>query len=405
MSEILNFLNHAHVIILFAIILGFLAIGDIITKITKGLIPGLLVFVIILAATSWSGMLPPKIVEMVGLTGPISAFASIVIVINMGTTLDLKDITNNWKVAVLGLVALVGVAIGCCTIGALIFGWDKAVVAAPVVGGGIVAALEMQSSALEMGQDALASMAVLILTLQSLPAYVIIPPLFKKVMREDLDSKTEDEIVAAANVREEEDAKMTTLLPDNMWTTNTILFAVCLVGILAVVSNMLAKQFMGQYAISTSIFSLLYGVIFTQLRILPRDATARAGSSGIIFFIVIVNAISSIASSNPDTILKLLFPIAGLIFFGILGILIVCSVVGKLAFKYDWKLSFIMGLNCLLGFPLNYMLVLDAIEFSARNEKEKEYLTCRYVPMMLVAGFVTVTIGSVLLAGVMKGFL
>ncbi|MDR1774724.1 MAG: hypothetical protein LBR30_07680 [Clostridioides sp.] len=407
MNVILNYLSAdgTNPVILFAILLLFLSCGDIVTQKTKALIPSLLVFVLLLGVASWIGLIPPDIVTRVGISGPMFSIANVIIVVNMGTTMNIKDITSNWRIATLGLVALVGVAVGCCTIGTMIFGWDQAVISAPVVGGGIVAALEMQGAAKALGKENLATMAILILTLQSLPAYLIIPPLFKKLMRKDLDEHSVEEIKAAISVKKEEEAEVTTIIPEKYWTANTILLGLAIVGCLAVVSNKICVKFMGNYAISTSIFSLIYGIIFTQLRLLPKSATNKAVSSGWIFILVIVGALASIATSSPTEILKLLAPIAGMIFCGIAGIFVITSLVGKFAFKYDWRLSFIMGLNCLLGFPLNYMLVLESIEFSAKNEMEKEYLNNKYVPMMLVAGFVTVTIGSVLLAGVMKGFL
>ena len=62
-------------------------------------------------------------------------------------------------------------------------------------------------------------------------------------------------------------------------------------------------------------------------------------------------------------------------------------------------------MNCLVGFPYNFMLSTEAIRAMARNEQEKEFLTEKIVPSMLVGGFTTVTLGSVFFAGIMKNFI
>ena len=407
MSHISSFFNNAETpaIVLFALITLFLTCGEIITQKTKALVPSFLIFALLLALAVWLGIIPQDIVARVGLEGPLFTIASILIVVNMGTTLQLKDITSNWRIALVSLAALLGVVIFCCTLGTVFFGWEQAVVATPVVGGGIVAALDMQQAAHNIGSDELATMAILIFTLHSLPAYLIISSLFKKVMKKDLATQNKIDMMVAIAQKNEIETETKTLIPEKYWNTSTILFALAIVGCFALVSNLICQLFMGSYALSVSIFALIYGIIFTQLRLLPRDAANKAGIGGLIFFIVIVVLLSAVASSSPEQILKLLVPICGMIFLGITGIFLLSFLVGKVIFKYDWRLALIMGLNCLLGFPINYLLTLQAIEFSTDDATEKEYLTNKYVPMMLVAGFVSITIGSVVLAGIMKGFL
>lgn len=406
MNEILNFLTSAHVIVLFMVLTGYLALGDFLTKKTKALIPSIFVFALLLGVTSWTGLIPPNIAELTGVFGPMGALMMILIVLNMGTTLDIKDITSNWKVAIIGLVALGGVAIACLTIGASIWGWDKAVVATPVVGGGIVAALEMQGAALKLGNEELASLAVLVLTLQSFPAFIIIPPLLKSAWKKDVKNVSKEEFNNWVNKEENNDSEQRkTIIPESYLTPATILFLLSIIGSLAWLSSKLTETFMGSFAISASIFALLYAILATSFGFLPKNATAKAGASGVIFIFVIISAFSSIATSDFNSIVQLLLPLVGMIFVGIIGILISTVLVGKFFFKYDWKVSFVLGLNCLLGFPLNYSILMETLDAFTTDEDEKKYIYNKYMPMMLVAGFVTITIGSVVLAGIMKGFL
>jgi len=409
----LEFLSEqAPPVLLFSILMAFYAFGDFLTKKSKALIPSIFIMVLLMAAGSWAGIIPSNIVARIGFTamGPV---ASSIIVVNMGTSLHIKDITSNWRIAVIGLVALVGVAIGCLTMGYLFFGWENAVVATPVVGGGIVAMLEMQNAANELfgtsdpaRAEILASLAALILSVQSLPAFVLIPPIIKRAMKKDLETVSETEMKEVSSKVTGKAEEAPTFLPSQYWSTATILLALGIVGTVAIYLNQWFRTFMGQYALATSVIALIISIILTEFRVLPRNANAKAGVGGLIFLIVIFNAFASVLAIDFHQFVSLIGPIAGLIFFGIIGILVFTYVVGRFVFKMDGGYAFVLGLNCLLGFPLNFILTTETIEGLAGDDEEaKAYLTGKYVPQMLVAGFVTITIGSVILAGIMRGFL
>ena len=50
-------------------------------------------------------------------------------------------------------------------------------------------------------------------------------------------------------------------------------------------------------------------------------------------------------------------------------------------------------------------LLVKAINVLAKTEEEKDFLTNTMVPTMLVGGFTTVTLGSVVFAGILTNFL
>ena len=393
-----------------AILMLFMATGDFLSKKTKALVPSIFVMVILLAIAGWTGIIPTDIVDRAGMGFATSDMAGDLLIVAMGTSLYLKDITSNWRVAIIGIVALIGVAIGCLLIGSPIFGWDTSVVATPVVGGGIVAMLEMQRAVIELITDPdraymLKSLAALTLAVQSLPAFIIIPPILKKVMKQDLSSVTETDLKSVHVVEVGEKKDDSTLLPEKYWSTATIILALAVVAVIAFWINQWLRTFMGQYAISVSVIGLVLGIALTQFRILPRNADDKAGMGGLLFLIVIFSAFSAVLGLDLPQFLELIKPVAGLIFVGIIGIFVTTFLVGKFVFKLNPYLCFVLGLNCLLGFPINYILTTETIGVVASTEEEKAYLTAKYVPMMLVAGFITITIGSVLLAGVMRGFL
>jgi len=62
-------------------------------------------------------------------------------------------------------------------------------------------------------------------------------------------------------------------------------------------------------------------------------------------------------------------------------------------------------MNALYGFPPNFVLTEEAIRSLTDDEDEKEYLTQIMMPKMLVGGFTSVTIASVIIGGVFAGML
>jgi len=225
-------------------------------------------------------------------------------------------------------------------------------------------------------------------------------------MRRDLDTVSDAEFKEVASTQAGPTTSKPTIIPEQYWSTATILLFLAIVGTVAIYLNQWLRTFMGNYAIATSVLALIISIVLTEFRILPRNANVKAGVSGLIFLIVIINAFSSVLTINLDQFISLLPPIAGMIFFGIIGIFLATFVVAKFIFKMDTGFAFVLGLNCLLGFPLNFVLTTESIDVVANGDEEKKaYLTAKYVPMMLVAGFVTITIGSVILAGIMRGFL
>ena len=57
------------------------------------------------------------------------------------------------------------------------------------------------------------------------------------------------------------------------------------------------------------------------------------------------------------------------------------------------------GISCTFGFPTTMLIPQEVSEAFGRNDKEKAAILNFLLPKMLTAGFVTVTIVSVLIAG------
>lgn len=399
--NIADFLSGQPAIVSFFVLISYLAIGDFLSLKTKAFLPSIFVFTLLVLLTAWAGFIPPNLFELAGAVSALTGVTGLMIVAHMGTSMSIGDILNNWRVAVVGLLAIAGAAIAILIVGKLFFGWQTAVVSAPVVAGGIVASLEMQSAAKAIGNDSLVVIAALILAFQSFPGFILTPILLKRVMEKDLQSTSQARL---EKVEKSINREITCKIPERYLSTATLLTLTTIICVLAYMSALFCKGFMGRFSISASVFALLYGIAFAEFGFVPKSILNRAHSNGLVLILVIFSAFGILAKTSYAEVASVAGPVLGNIAIGIGGIFLLCGVTAKML-KMRWELAVALGLNCLLGFPLNYQLTLESITAVTSNPEEAEYLEHKYMPMMLVAGFVTITIGSVVLAGILRNFM
>ena len=80
------------------------------------------------------------------------------------------------------------------------------------------------------------------------------------------------------------------------------------------------------------------------------------------------------------------------------------TLVGKLV-GMSWQMACAIGSTCLFGFPGTYIVTNEVVNAIATDEKEKQLMLDHMMPKMLIAGMVTVSICSVLIATYMTSLL
>ena len=88
----------------------------------------------------------------------------------------------------------------------------------------------------------------------------------------------------------------------------------------------------------------------------------------------------------------------------IAGLLVGAALMGRLL-GYTKHISMALAMTALYGFPPNYILTNEASKALSENKEEYDFLMSQMLPKMLVGGFMTVTITSVILAGIFINFL
>lgn len=117
-----------------------------------------------------------------------------------------------------------------------------------------------------------------------------------------------------------------------------------------------------------------------------------------------VVVINSLSSATPQLLIDLLPSIVVTLGLGVVGIVNFSLVAAKLL-----KVSFWMGIgigsSAFFGFPGTFIVPGEVANSVTKDPKEVEVVLKHIRPQILVAGFVTVSIGSVVLAGIMSSIL
>lgn len=122
-------------------------------------------------------------------------------------------------------------------------------------------------------------------------------------------------------------------------------------------------------------------------------------SSGLITFLITILIFSNLAVTTPEQVFSV-FPILLLTaFLGVGGVLASEWGCSKL-FHIPFGLAVSLGISCTFGFPTTMLIPQEVAEAIGKTGEEKKALCNYLLPKMLTAGFITVTIASVVLAGI-----
>lgn len=139
---------------LFIIFLTF-AIGSMVSVKTKGMVSMLMVAMVAFFIGFRTNLLPATIFQDSGLSG-MASFATVLLLVHIGTTTKLRDFLREWRTVLLALVSTLVITLGVAFIGSLLFDRQYALAGAPIVAGGIVSCLVMQEAVNAIGRPEIA---------------------------------------------------------------------------------------------------------------------------------------------------------------------------------------------------------------------------------------------------------
>lgn len=382
-------------------------LGEWLSKLTKGWIPSVFISAVILLLCFWT-FLPKTVVADAKILQLGSTVAIFLLIAHMGTLFSLKRLLEQWKTVIICLAGLLGMCSLAWFVCPLLMDKTLVITGLPPLAGGIVATTMMQKAAQDAGLPVAAVFAISMYCIQGFAGYPLTAICLKreaqKLLKEAREGHPEGgavvdsrRVMAEAMALPENEKRGILAVPESWNTPFFVLLKLALVGWLALVIGILT-------GVSGAIWALVLGVIFCRLGFLEPDVLSKTGSKDLLFFVLIMFVYSGLADCTPALLFDLIGPMLILLVIGLCGMGIMAFIVGKILKISPW-LGYANCLTALYGFPFDAIMTEKICHDEGANKEEVDYLMSRLFPSMIVGGFVTVTITSVVLAGIFVKFL
>ncbi len=397
----------------FVILLVF-GIGDMVATKTRAIVSMLFLSSVLFLIGFWTGILPNTMFDDSTLLLVSGVLVSMLLV-HMGTTIKLRDFADQWKTVLIAGLACIAISLGIYFIGGLLVAdRNYVVVGAPILSGGVVATITMQTAVSDLGLPVeLGVFAALVMVVQGFVGYPVCSLCLKseaKRVRRLVESGAELKGVTAKVATSTEPKKrLIPYIPDKYNGPNIMMAKVAFFAFLATITanainGWIASTFDTAFTISALIFALIYGIAAKELGFIEENPMKRAGADGFMLVVVTLSIFTNLAQSTPDMVAGMLWPLLVVVVTGSITFLVISTLVGKI-FGVSWQMSCAIGSTCLFGFPGTYIVTTEVVNATAANDEEKQLMLDHMMPKMLIAGMVSVSITSILIAGYMVNLL
>ncbi len=380
----------------FAILMLILAVGEAASLLSRAWVPSLLVSFVLYIALLWSGVIPADIVAKA--SGPVGGAMISIVIAHMGTMIPLNRIKEQWRGIVIALAGVIGILILVLGIGTLTYGYTTAVSGVGVVAGGIVAFLITSAKLTEIGQQQLVAVPALILGLQSLIGMPIANVMLRKYVAKQRAAGVYDGATATGadpHAAAVPAVKVRTWLPESMQTPIILL---ALLGVLGFLATFLDKL----TGLNYGVWALLLGVGATAIGLVPPKTMEKGNSFGLGMTFIIFVVLASLNGLTPAALGAAVVPALVILAAGVVGIVIFAGLAARLV-KWDPLKGMPVAMTALFGFPADYLLCQEISRSVGRDAGEREAIMEDIYTPMLIGGFTTVTLSSVLVASILIG--
>jgi hypothetical protein len=392
------------------ICLALFAIGDILGVFTKAKLSSVFVALMLFLIGFMTGVLPPDIIEQAGLS-QISKWATAYLVFHMGTMINWSQLIREWRSVVVSIIAM-GIAVIALFAVVPIIGKEAAIVSIPVINGGIVATQIMTAAAMEKGLTIAAALGTIVYSIQK---FVGTPPgsyhglkEARKVLEEYRANKASAELngetaasieKAAVAATKTNKAKVMFYQKYEKYFTDFTCLGVS--GLFAWLSQVLGKA----TPINYSIWALVLGATVGYIGLVPPKILEKGKASGLLQMALFASIIPSLATISLSDLVTLGWQ-TFVVFAAVIGatyLVVYFTPVWKIVGSKDLSIGIAMAQ--LLGFPATLLVSNEIATAIAETPEEKEVVLNRIMPAYVVAGFVSVTSLSIIIAGIFIKFL
>jgi hypothetical protein len=383
------------------IVLVVFAIGDFVSYKTKSIVSMMFVASVLFLIGFWAGI-PATLFADAQLVG-FGALMIGLLITHMGTLLSIDDLKKQWKTVLVALAAVGGIGLFLSVVGTPIVGKEYAVAAAPPISGGVVAAIIMSEEAAAQGLDAIALFVTLLVVVQGFFGYPVASFMLnreaKKILAnmgntdEDILMENSSELAEKATSKEKK--KLIPPLPKDLQTSYILLAKLAITAYISFQLAGLTNEIIHKY-----VMCLLVGVVAREIGFLEESVMNKANSFGLAMVALMAVIFGNLAKATPEMLVSILFPLVATLVLGVIGIAIFSGIMGKVL-KLSPTMAIAIGSSALFGFPGTFIISNEVANANGKSPEERGAILDAILPKMLVAGFITVTIASVVLAGIM----
>jgi len=319
-----------------------------------------------------------------------------ILIVHLGTSLNTQTVYNQWKSVVIALLTEAGIVIIFFFIGTLFLEREIAISSISPFGGGAIATLIVQKAAIAKELDFVVIYTTLMLAVSSFIGYPMASFFLKKealniLKTSDFSTKEEETETEIPYKRFE---IRSFIKFQKKYNSPAILIAKTT---LAVFLGFLIAEKLDN-AVSEYVFCLILGFLLKEIGFLESEILHKAQSYGFVLFTVMILIFSRFAIITPEMLVIAVKPLLISLVLGIFAILSVSFIASKIL-KVSVFMAFAIGIAAMFGFPGTYIIPYEVSLSVSKIKEEQDFIFKKLYPQMIIAGFISVTMASVVIAG------
>lgn len=376
----------------FMIVLIVFALGDIVGKITKGKLSGMMVVMLLFLVGFLTKLIPADIIDQGGLTA-LSKLAIAMILFNMGTTLNVKKLIEEWRTVLMAALCMLASCLVMLLVSPII-GFDTVLVGMPVINGAAMATSLMASAAAEKGLATAAALCAVIYSVQKFVGAPIASAMGIRYGKKLLKAYREN----PAQFKKQEtgngaSAKVSFADKHKEWYSANVMMALVAAG--SWVAHILGDL----TPINYSIWALLLGVVCAASGLVPTKPLQKSNSYGLMMVAVFGSIIPSLAKVSLSDLGTMAFQTIVLFIAALIGVALVGWVLPTWKLVGDKDLAVGIGVEQFLGFPSNVVICREVGDAVGETPEEKAFIEDTLNVPYVVGGITVITVLSTMLAG------
>jgi len=320
------------------------------------------------------------------------------VILHLGTTISLREFKEQYKTFIIGFSSVIGITIFLFIFGPFFMDMNYVVAGIGALTGAAISVLIVQEHALELGLLSVAALPVLIMAVQGLIGFPLSSVILKKEaqrLKKEYRAGTLKPVAEVGKAKE----KRFKPLPGMKSTAGTLFWMGAVVLLSTFIGDTLTFGYLHPFVIA-----LLFGVLFSELGLFKSNVLSGIDAFGIMMLAILILVFGPLSSITIEELISLIGPILGTFLIGLAGSIAVALIVGKVM-KYSSAISICIGLTALYGFPGTMILSQEAAASVGETKEEVAAIESQILPKMVIAGFSTVTITSVIITSIIVSFI